>query len=328
MTGDRARRGEFALIADLLAPLSAGDPRSLGLTDDAAVLPQRGGADLVVTTDTMVESVHFLASEPAGVIGRRLLRVNLSDLAAMGAQPVAYFLDLTLSDRIDDAWLEDFAAGLARDQAEFSVVLLGGDTTRTPGPLTLSITALGEVPAGEAVRRGGARAGDVVMVSGTIGDALLGLGALVSGAAGGSADGLSARYQLPIPRLRLGAALRGIDTAMADVSDGLVADLGHIAEASGLDAEIDATRVPMSAAARAAVEAGDAEIADLLTGGDDYELVFAIAPDRIGEAEQVAAAAGVAVSSIGRMTGAGGKVSVIGADGRALSLKRTGYRHF
>ena len=329
MTGDAPRRGEFALIAELLAPLSAGDSRSLGLTDDAAVLPQRAGYDLAVTTDTMVETVHFLTQEPAGVVARRLLRVNLSDLAAMGARPVAYFLDLTLSDRIGNAWLEDFAAGLAADQPLYSVALLGGDTTRTPGPLTLSVTAMGEVPSGAAIRRGGAAEGDVVMVSGTIGDAGLGLEALSRGATGVYADALKARYQLPEPRLALGAALRGIATAMADVSDGLVADLGHIAEASGLDSVIEAKSVPLSAAARATVDSGEAALADLLTSGDDYELVFTVPEARLGEAQRVATEAGVPVAAIGRMTGQGrGGVSATGPDGRPLALARTGYRHF
>jgi thiamine-monophosphate kinase len=328
VTGDTSRRGEFALIAELLAPLSAGDPRSLGLTDDAAVLPQRAGFDLVITTDTMVESVHFLAAEPADVVARRLLRVNLSDIAAMGARPVAYFLDLTLSDRVDDAWLEAFAGGLAADQDRYSVALLGGDTTRTPGPLTLSVTAMGEVPSGAAVRRGGAGTGDVVMVSGTIGDAFLGLGALERAEGGAAAESLRARYQLPEPRLALGAALRGIASAMADVSDGLVADLGHIAEASRLDASIEASKVPLSVEARTAILAGEAELASLITGGDDYELVFTVPEARIADAERAAAAAGVAVAAIGWMGGTGTDVAVIGADGRPLALDRTGYRHF
>ena len=328
MTGEAPRRGEFTLIAELLAPLSAGDPRSLGLTDDAAVLPQRAGYDLAVTTDTMVESVHFLPQEPAGVVARRLLRVNLSDLAAMGARPVAYFLDLTLSDRIGNGWLEDFATGLAADQRLYSVALLGGDTTRTPGPLTLSVTAMGEVPSGAAIRRGGAEGGDVVMVSGTIGDAGLGLKALSRGATGVAADALKARYQLPEPRLALGAALRGIATAMADVSDGLVADLGHIAEASGLDAVIEAAKVPLSPAARAAVEAGETDLGGLISAGDDYELVFTVPEARVGGAQRAAADAGVPVAVIGRMVGRGGTVSVSGPDGRPLALSRTGYRHF
>lgn len=328
MTGDASRRGEFALIAELLAPLSAGDARSLGLTDDAALLPQRAGYDLAVTTDTMVESVHFLAEEPAGVVARRLLRVNLSDLAAMGAEPEAYFLDLTLSDRIDDSWLEAFAEGLAGDQRLYSVTLLGGDTTRTPGPLTLSVTAMGEVPSGRAIRRGGARAGDVVMVSGTIGDAGLGLGVLSRRETGAHAEALKARYQLPEPRLALGAALRGVATAMADVSDGLVADLGHIAEASRLDAIIETAKVPLSAAARAAVDAGTADLAGLVTAGDDYELVFTVSETRVAEARRAATEAGVPVTAIGRMGGAGGTVSVSGPDGRPLALSRAGYRHF
>lgn len=329
MPPDPPRRGEFSLIAELLAPLSAGDPRSVGLTDDAAILPPRPGFDTVVTTDTMVEGVHFLADEAAAAIARRLLRVNLSDVAAMGAEPFAYFLNLTLSDRPDDRWLEEFVSGLRDDQKRYGVVLLGGDTTRTPGVLTLSITALGSVPSGEAVKRGGARPGDVVMVSGTIGDAALGLEALQSGRTGEDAAALIARFQLPEPRLRLASGLRKIATAMADVSDGLVADLGHIAEASGLGATIDGPAVPRSPAAQAALDAGETDLGRLLTGGDDYELVFTVPPDRVDAALAAAEAAGeVRVTEIGRMAAAAGPVVVRGPDGRPLALGRTGFRHF
>ena len=164
MTTEPRRRGEFDLIATFLEPLTGGDPRALGLTDDAAVVPQKTGCDTVVSTDTMVAGVHFLMTETPDIIARRLLRVNLSDIAAMGARPVGYFLNLTLSDSIGNDWLEKFASGLAADQALFGVTLLGGDTTRTPGQMTLTVTLFGEVASGSAVRRNTARPGDLVFV--------------------------------------------------------------------------------------------------------------------------------------------------------------------
>lgn len=320
------RRGEFELIADLFAPLSGGDARALGLADDAAVIPQRDGYETVVTTDTMVAGIHFLDIEEPETVARRLLRVNLSDIAAKGAEPVAYFLNLTLAADISDGWLEAFARGLRTDQERYGLVLLGGDTTHTTGPLTLSITLMGEAPRGTAVRRSGARDGDVVMVSGTVGDAFLGLAALQAGEA--AAGGLIERFQLPEPRLGLGLALRGIATAMADISDGLVADLGHICEAGGLGAEIDAAAAPLSREAHDRVATGQADLAALLTGGDDYELVFTVPPDRQSDALSAAAAAAVAVTSVGRMSSGRAGVVVTGPDGRPMAFDRPGYRHF
>lgn len=324
------RRGEFELVADLFAPLSGDDSRALSLTDDAAVLPQSAGRETVVTTDTMVAGIHFLDIETPDVVARRLLRVNLSDIASMGAKPVGYLLNLTLSEDTGDDWLDRFADGLRADQERFGVVMLGGDTTHTTGPLILSVTMLGENPAGASVRRSGARAGDLVMVSGTIGDAALGLAALTGGE--GPAE-LVARYQLPEPRVALGQALRGLATAMADVSDGLVADLGHICAASGLAAVIDAAAVPLSAAGRARLGADAAGAAALLTGGDDYELVFTVPPDRREDALAAGEAAGVPVTGIGTVVAADdaaprGAVAVTGPDGRRLPIEKAGYSHF
>ena len=327
MTDSGRRRGEFALIAELFAPLGGNDVRSLALRDDAAVLPQTAGRDTVVTTDTMVCGVHFLDIETPDIVARRLMRVNLSDLASMGAEPTACFLNLTLSDDIDDAWLEAFAAGFRADQDAFGMTLIGGDTTHTPGPLTLSLTAMGEVPTGAAVTRGGAQPGDVVMVSGTIGDAALGLRVLTGERA--ADDDLLRRYQLPEPRLALGRALRGIATAMADVSDGLAADLGHICEASGRGARIDAADVPLSGAVGRALDAGETDYAAILAGGDDYELVFAVPPGRRDDADRAAAAVGVAVTAIGEIGGdAAGAVRVTGRDGAEIALQKAGYTHF
>lgn len=316
-------RDEFAIIAEILAPLGRNDPRSLAFADDAAVLPQRQRQDTVVTTDAMVSGVHFFANEPPDTLARRLLRVNLSDLAAMGATPDAYFLNLTLPNDVDGSWLEGFAGGLRKDQERFGVVLLGGDLTRTAGSLTMSVTAMGHVPSGAAVTRSGAAADDLVMVSGTIGDAALGLEALRRGQ-----TELAKRFQLPEPRVALGRSLRGIASAMADVSDGLIADLGHICAASGVAATVRAASVPLSAHALELIRNGEADLAALLTGGDDYELVFCVPPDREEAAAAAARQAGVAIRRIGVVHQNGEGVSVEEADGSPLAIERAGYRHF
>lgn len=326
VTAESGRRGEFDLIATFLAPLAGDDPRALGLSDDAAVIPQKSGLDTVVSTDTMVAGIHFLTTEAPDIIARRLLRVNLSDIAAMAAQPVGYFLNLTLPPTIGDDWLEAFASGLAADQDTFGIRLLGGDTARTPGELILSVTLFGEVPSGGAVRRSTAQPGDLVFVSGTIGDAGLGLARLLDGA--DSDDALVRRYQLPDPRVSLGPELRGVASAMADVSDGLVADLGHICAASGTAATIRAYDVPLSAGARAALAQDGCEITELLTSGDDYELVFSVAADRAGEVEAVAARLNIPVFRIGLVGQGPGGVSVLDSDGTDISPQITGYRHF
>src|SRR5258706_8312921 len=271
------RLGEFALIAELFAPLAAKSEGAFGLKDDAATLRLPPGEELVVTVDALVEGVHFLRDDPARTIARKALRVNLSDLAAKGAQARNYLLALSLPGWIDNEWLKSFAAGLAEDQARYGVTLLGGDTTSTPGPLTLSITALGSVPTGRMLRRQGAKPGDVVFVSGTIGDAGAGL-EILQGKAGpliaGAREDLIRRYRLPEPRLALGRGLLGIASAALDVSDGLVADLGHIADVSGVHISIDAPLVPLSAELVSLWGRETSACLRAATAGDDYELAF------------------------------------------------------
>jgi len=318
--------GEFDLIREIFAPLAAGNLAALNLTDDAAILPQREGWETVVSTDTMVSGVHFLPTENPGAIARRLLRVNLSDIAAMGAEPVGYLLNLSLPSDAGAHWLTGFAAGLKQDQEDFDVSLLGGDTTSTPGELTLSVTMFAEVPAGKGIRRSTAQAGDIVFVSGVVGDAMLGLQRMKE--RGETGDKLVQRFRLPQPRLSLGRALRGVATAMADVSDGLIADLGHICNASGLNARVLASDIPLSSGARAAASAGQVSLTGLVSGGDDYELVFAASKDYLNRVQQVSSNCGVPVTRIGVVEPGDGVVELIDSDGDVIPVKTPGYRHF
>jgi thiamine-monophosphate kinase len=284
----------------------------------------------VVATDTLIADVHFRAADPPDLVARKALRVNVSDLAAMGARPRVYLLALSVAPGTTEAWIAGFASGLRADQAEFGIGLLGGDTTSTPGPLTISVTAIGEVATGRALRRSGAKPGDLVFVSGTIGDAALGLGVIqgsLIGLAPDRANYMRRRYLLPEPRVALGLALGGVARAAMDVSDGLVADLGHICAVSRVAAAIEAARVPLSPAARDAVAVDPRRLEAALTGGDDYELLFTADPDSRGAVARAAASAGVDVSEIGLIE-AGSGVSVVGSDGRPLSFGRAGYRHF
>jgi len=327
--------GEFERIARFFAPLAQGFPGALGLTDDAALITPPPGRDLAVTTDTMVQGVHFMGDEPPGLIAAKLLRVNLSDLAAMGAAPLAYTLNIALPAETGDDWLRAFADGLAADQRAFDIGLAGGDSVSTPGPVCLTVTAMGSVETGRALRRGGAQTGDIIYVSGSIGDGALGLRLLrgeLAGLAQEQADELIGRYRLPRPRIGLGARLVGLASAAIDISDGLAADLGHVLECSGgggagpAGAEIEAAAVPLSDAARAAL-AGDAGLMEaILTGGDDYELLFTVAPGHAGRVAALATDLAMPLTPIGRMT-AGGGLRVVGVDGGEMVLRRKGWTH-
>ena len=321
---------EFSLIAELFAPLARGAPEALGLTVDAAVVEVAAGLRLVVTTDMMVAGGHFLADDPPAMVARKLLRVNLSDLAAMGAAPRAYLLALAVPRGTEEGWLEDFAAGLAEDQETYGIQLIGGDIVATDGPLVASLTALGEVSDGGEVLRSGARPGDLVFVSGALGDAALGLMTLRGELAGVDAAGRAAlvdRYRLPRPRLALGARLSGIAHAAIDVSDGLVADLGHICECSKVGAEVEAERLPLSPAAQAALDADRSLMSVVLTGGDDYEIAFTAGPEAAGQVAELAAALTLPLTRIGRIT-AGAEVRVVDDAGADVVLGARGYRHF
>jgi thiamine-monophosphate kinase len=320
--------GEFERIARFFAPLAA--PEALGLKDDAAYLDPPPGERLVFKTDAIVESVHFLPDDPPDLVARKALRVNLSDLAAKAARPLGYLLAIALPKSCDDAWLEGFAGGLAADQREFGIGLFGGDTDATPGPITIAITAIGAVSPGREILRAGAQPGDRLYVSGTLGDAALGLRAL-TGKLGALPEEdritLADRYRVPRPRLGLGRRLGGIAHAGLDISDGLVADLGHLCEASGVGAVVEQGRVPLSPAARRAVE-GDAALRMLaLGGGDDYELVFAAPPESGDAIAEIARQENVAVTAIGQIE-PGARVRVLDGTGEEIDVAVPGYRHF
>jgi thiamine-monophosphate kinase len=322
------RPTEDEIIARFFAPL-AGEG-GLGLTDDVARLGPPPGRDLVVTVDALVAGVHFFADDPADAIARKALRTNLSDLAAKGAAPLGFLLVLALPRDWTLEWLEAFAAGLGDDISAYGCPLLGGDTVLTPGPLTLSITALGSVARGRMPIRTQARPGDRLYVSGTIGDAALGLklrlGKGPALAEAHCAD-LRDRYLLPRPRMGLARAL-GLASAAMDVSDGLVGDLTKLLRASGVGGVIDLRRLPLSDAACAYVAAEPEALEIAATGGDDYEVLAAVAHDDGPDFEAEAGAAGVAVREIGRVVEAPAGLLVIGLDGAPMRFARGSYSHF
>ncbi len=319
---------EHALIARYFRPLAT-DPAALELVDDAAILRPPPGCDLVLTKDGIVEGIHFLPGEEGATVARKALRVNLSDLAAMGAEPLGYLVLLGLPDNWTEDWVASFAAGLAADQSAFCVALYGGDTIRAPAT-TVSITALGTVPEGGAVKRSGARAGDALFVSGTIGDGGLGLLAArgeLDGLAPAARDWLAGRYRCPEPRCALAAIVRRLARAAIDVSDGLVGDLDKLCTASGVSARVEVDRVPLSPGAGAAVSA-DASMFDLcLTGGDDYEILAAIPSQSAEEYARAAEDVGVPVARIGEVVAGAAPAQFVDATGSQRAFARRSFSH-
>jgi len=332
MTGSRELSGEDSLIVRYFKPLAT-DPGAFSLVDDAAIL-KTAGEDVVVKTDAIVEGVHFLPDDPPDTVARKALRVNLSDLAAKGAQPAGFVLTLALR-RAEDSWLAPFARALGEDAGQFGCPLLGGDTVSTPGPAMISIAALGRVPAGKMVPRAGTKPGDWVMVTGTIGDASLGLDVLKGGVAAEALAGdiaaremLIARYRVPQPRNALALALREHATAAMDVSDGLAGDLAKLCAASGVSATIDLPRVPLSAAAAGLIGRGVVSLPSLISGGDDYEVMCTVPDARRTEFVEAARQAGVAVAQIGAIVGGNEPPKFLDAQGTAVALQRLSYSHF
>ena len=322
--------GEDDLIARYFRPL-ANASGSLALLDDAAVLA--GSADdIVVTTDAIVEGVHYFADDPPDTIARKALRVNLSDLAAKGSMPVGFLLTLALR-KADENWLKLFAAAIGDDASAFACPLLGGDTVSTPGPVMVSITAFGRVPKGKMVQRRGATPGDHIAVTGTIGDAALGLEMLRNDRAANAIDArardsLIDRYRVPQPRLAIATALREHASAAMDVSDGLAGDLAKLCAVSGVSAVVELARIPLSAAAQAMVLTGGAAIETLIAGGDDYEVVCTVSPGRWAAFAKAASIAGVAVTQIGTVVEGGGAPTFRNVEGRAVTLARESFSHF
>ncbi len=332
MAADRPH--EFELIKRFFAPLAT-DPGSLGLTDDAAVLSPRDGQDLVMTKDMLAAGAHFFPHDPADAIAQKALRVNLSDLAAKGARPRGYLLGLGLPDNWTTDWLERFCAGLAADQETYNAVLLGGDTISCRNGLQISITAIGEVPKGKAVRRSGAQPGDVLFVTGTIGDGAGGLQCRLDanfqvnhGLAPEDAAHLVDRYLLPRPRVNIADLLVIYAGAAMDISDGLFADAGHMARVSKADVKIDLDAVPVSEALQAIRQSGSDCFLRLINGGDDYEVLAAVPAGLAGAFENEASAVGCPVTRIGTVLEGGGHVSAT-IDGTAVQLaEQGGFRHF
>lgn len=322
--------GEFAIIERFFAPLARDDLGALGLRDDAAVLDTRADERLAVTTDALVAGVHFLPKDAPDLIARKLLRVNLSDLAAMGSAPLAYTISLALPEDVDENWLEGFAAGLRQDQEAFGIGLVGGDTVATPGALTMSLTAIGRVAREGPLTRAGAGLDEDVYVSGAIGDAFLGLSVLRRRLRVGERrhrDQLVRRYRLPEPRLSLGAGLVGCATACIDISDGLIGDLAKLCRASGIGADVEAHRIPLSPAARAAVTDDQRLLVSVLSGGDDYELAFTAPPAAARRIKDLAGRLGVRVTRFGRTSRPAG-VRVTDSTGGVMEVPDAGYQHF
>jgi len=323
--------GEDSLIARYFRPLAT-DPGAFQLDDDAAALKAHAD-DIVVTTDAIVEGVHFLPDDPPDTIARKALRVNLSDLAAKGATPAGFVLTLVLRNA-DEGWLQPFASALGEDAAQFGCPLLGGDTVSTPGPLMISVTAFGRVPAGKMVHRSGARPGERLMVTGTIGDAALGLAVLKGGKVHAAASDAAARemlvgrYRVPQPRVGLAEIVREHASAAMDVSDGLAGDLTKLCGVSGVSAAIDLASIPLSDAARDLVERGVVALEALIAGGDDYELLCAIPEDRVEAFAAAAESVGIAVSSIGTVVAGTSAPKFIDEQGREVALERLSYSHF
>ena len=320
---------EFAFIDSLRARVRGNDGVVRGIGDDAAIVRFAPGEECVVTTDTLVAGVHFPLDAVPADIGYKTAAVNLSDLAAMGATPRFCTLALTLPS-LDGGYVEPLIKGLLALLDTHQVALIGGDTTR--GPMSLTLTAIGSLPAGSALGRDGARAGDAVYVSGTLGDAAAALA--LRGQRGDSLDGerklartrLQQRLARPTPRVALGQALRGIAHACIDISDGLAADLGHICRASGLAAVLDSVALPASRALLTLVDDPGPRLA-LQLGGDDYELCFSVAPENEEQLAAIAGATHTALTRIGTL-GPGEGVHFLGADGRMMTAPAAGYEHF
>lgn len=307
---------------------------ALGIGDDAALLDSTPGQQLVMASDTLVEGVHFPVSASAGQIGTRALCVNLSDMAAMGATPRWFTLALTLpKEKANDQWLAKFSGAIAGIANRYNIALVGGDTTS--GPLSVSMTLLGEVPAGDALQRSGAQVGDRVFVTGTLGDGVAGLKlAINENSAINVSERLLKRFYSPYPQIETGLRLRRIATACIDISDGLVADLGHICQSSGVSATISTEQLPIAEDVRQM--AGDQAVSWVLNGGDDYQLCFTVSADKLEALEQLIEESDLDVTAIGTIDTAdkansvdkAKPVTVLDRNGEPVEIHKQGYKHF
>jgi thiamine-monophosphate kinase len=301
----------------------------LGIGDDAALINTRPNQQLVVASDTLVEGVHFPSTATGKQIATRALCVNLSDMAAMGAQPRWFTLALTLpKDKANSLWLADFSAGIAEIAQQFDIALVGGDTTS--GPLTVSMTLLGEAPSGESLQRAGAAVGDTVFITGTLGDGAAGL-KLVSNINGKNSDSdrLLQRFYAPHPQVEIGLQLRAIASACIDISDGLIADLGHICQSSNVAATIYTEQLPIAADVRDI--ASDNGLNWALFGGDDYQLCFTVSADKLDKVEQLIDCGELTASKIGTINTADDSdnlVTVLDRDNNPVAVNKQGYDHF
>lgn len=316
---------EFSFIHDYFAPLAA--PEGLGLLDDAALINMSGTH--VITTDTLVETVHFIGDEPPSLLAKKCLRVSLSDLAAMGATPAFYTLNLSLPKYITEDWFADFASGLSADQERYGIRLIGGDLTATPGPIILTATLFGVTPLARALQRKGARVGDDIYIAGTIGEAALGLDYLQGRLALGDINYMPfvSRYRLPDPPSALGPKLLGVASAAIDISDGLLQDLGHICKASGVGAEVYVADLPLSAEASECLVRDVSVLTRIVSGGDDYTLCFTVPPESEDILTASAAELKINVTKVGRIT-QGNAVQLLDFEGAIVPISKHGYSHF
>ncbi|MGH6856093.1 MAG: thiamine-phosphate kinase, partial [Methylocella sp.] len=317
------------------APLAG--PGAFGLRDDAAILAQKPGHDIVATKDILIAGVHFFTDDPPGAVARKALRVNLSDLAAKGAEPSGFLLGLALPEDWTAHWLAGFAQGLGEDAAAYKCPLLGGDTVKSPGPLIVSITAFGTVPEQTMVLRAGVASGDILYVSGTIGDAALGLRYRIDASqdsqwtqrvSQADAAYLAGRYLLPRPRLCLRAALRAHAHGAIDISDGFGGDLAKMLRLTGMTAEVMTADVPLSDAARKILHDAPSLLETILTGGDDYEILCAVPPSQSAAFEADASAAGILVHPVATARPGSAPPVFKDAEGRSLVFARPSFRHF
>ncbi|MGN7661757.1 MAG: thiamine-phosphate kinase [Anaplasma sp.] len=313
---------EFACVDKYIRPLvrSGFDTED----DDAAEISSPSGS-FVVTKDILVEGVHFLGSGDAGLLAKKALRVSLSDIAAMGARPYAYLLGLSLPKGTKEEWWQGFSDGLRQDNEHFAVSLVGGDTTSNVSNVVIvSITAMG-IPADRSMTRFGARVGDILYVSGSIGDSALGLMAY-QGLISGESRGLKHRYDLPEPRVSLGMQICGIASACIDISDGLIQDVGHICRLSGMGADLHLDKIPLSDEAQRVIIGQPELMEQILTGGDDYELAFTVPQRNLGKLREIANSTDAPITAIGGITEGSG-VKVYARDGNAVHLSNDGYTH-